>query len=365
MAMSLLGFLRYGVMPKEIAIWFGCILIVLMSSVSYAQGDKGVGEAIRVFPFEVNDSLSVNVNLEYNEEGYPKRYAAHLVTDVCSDDLCKPINITVWWDLLGRFLTYYTEEHYKLTKFDHVELTPADHIQLHKILSDTASILRDYEVEDMIDTAVHVQSQQADAVTRATSLTFDGTTVKGALYTVYTLWHFTNGALRHRIAEHTKGLLSGSFVKYMLHSGNRDYVAFTFKNLDSEDQQRFVGDIIELLGDKDDYIPHFALAQLNDKVLAHSSYQHMLLNYLPKVESSVKNALLKRFEVIQVDREGLAVLLSFVSKLKENQVALVFSIIENNKPSLDKSLIEQIRVLSHNSDKTIGRQAGDILRKID
>lgn len=353
-------------MPRGLAAGFGSMLIVLLGSVSYGQGIlEALNRPDRVFRFEVNDSLSVNVDLEYSEGGHPKSYSARLETDVCSDELCRPINITVRWDLLGRFLSYHTEDRYKLTKFDHVELTAADHRQLHKILSDTASILRDYEVGDMIDTSVHVQSREVDAVTRATSLTFDGTTVKGALYTVYTLWHFTNGAIRHRIAGHTRTLLSGSFVRYMLHSGNRDYVAFTFKHLLSGERSHFISDIIELLGDEDDYIPHFALAQLSDGELADTSRQHALLRYLPAVKAPVKNALLKRFETLRVDREGLSMLLSFLPELEDNQIAEVFSIVGNNRSSLDKELLEQIQGLSDSPDGAIARHAERTLRKID
>src|SRR5690606_6322691 len=138
--------------------------------------------------------------------------SAYLETDVCSDELCKPVYITIRWDLLGRFLSYHTDKQHRLTKFDHVELTKDDHARLHAILSDTASILRDYKVEDMIDTTVQLQSLKVDAVTGATSKTFDGATVEGALYTVYTLWHFTNGPVRKRIVEHTASLLSDRFL---------------------------------------------------------------------------------------------------------------------------------------------------------
>src|SRR5690606_13440718 len=154
------------------------------------------------FDFQVNEFTAVSVDLAYTPSGDPVFYSSHLETDVCSDGLCKPVSITIHWDLLGRFLSYHTDKRHRLTKFDHIELTEEDHAQLHRILSDTSSVLRDYQVEDMIDTAVHLQSRKLDAVTGATSKTFDGATVEGALYTVYTLWHFTNGDIRKRILEH-------------------------------------------------------------------------------------------------------------------------------------------------------------------
>jgi len=345
---------------------YGLVLLLLASQFSLAQGRSGQeGRSVHAFGFHANDSLDVEVNLGYSAEGNPVSYSAHLQTDVCSDGLCKPVSISIQWDLLGNFHSYSTDQGHRLTKFDHVELTAQDHRQLHRILSDTASILRDYEVEDMIDTTVHLQSFKLDAVTGATSKTFDGATVEGALYTVYTLWHFTNGPVRKRILEHTRSLLSDSFVRYMLHSGNRDYVAFIFKNLTGEQRGKFVPDILELISNRDTYIPHFALAQLSDSILANYSYQHEILRYLPTVNSSVKNVLLERFQTLKLDGLGLAMLMSFVSELQENQILNVFSIIENNKSQLHKGLIKQLEALLNSSNKIIAQQAKIILHRIN
>jgi len=151
----------------------------------------------------------------------------------------------------------------------------------------------------------------------------------------------------------------------MLHSGNRDYVAFIFKNLTGEQRGKFVPDILELISNRDTYIPHFALAQLSDSILANYSYQHEILRYLPTVNSSVKNVLLERFQTLKLDGLGLAMLMSFVSELQENQILNVFSIIENNKSQLHKGLIKQLEALLNSSNKIIAQQAKIILHRIN
>lgn len=345
--------------------WCGFFLVFLWAGLSFAQRESpSLGKPAPAFDFRVDEFTAVTVELEHTTGGDPVSYSSHLETDVCSDGLCKPISITVRWDLLGRFLSYHTDERHRLTKFDHIELTEEDHARLHAILSDTSSILRDYEVEDMIDTAVHLQSLKLDAVTGATSKTFDGATVEGALYTVYTLWHFTNGDIRKRILEHTGSLLSDRLVRYLLHSGNRGYVEFALRDLDGARRNRLVADIVGLLGSRDAYIPHFALAQLDDGLLSVPSLQHRVLGHFPEADAALKNALLERFGKLKVDRSGLEMLLSYLKGLGEHQAAVVFSVIENNRAELDRELAKRLETLSKGSDETIARMATKTLRKV-
>ena len=357
------GFLKSDVMRKEIKLGLVYFLIFWVGGSCYAQtADK----AVPAFHFKVNDSVEVDVDLTYKEAGYPAFYTAQLETGVCSDGLCKPINIQVSWNLLGQFIAYYTADGYGLTKFDHIAFTEEDHKQLHRILSDTAAILRDYKVEDMIDTAVFLPSQQIDAVTRPTSLTFSAATVEGALYTVYTLWHFTNGAIRAKIKAHTRSFMSDdAVVKNMLASNNRDYVSFVFKHMTEEQHNRLASDIVKLVGSKDSYIPHFALAQLGDTVLSAARIQQTLLVYFPAADNALKNALLDRLASVPMDAEAMIALLSSLPNLQEQQVTKAFAIIENNKPRIDEKIRGKLEILSRSPDRTMARQARNTLLKID
>lgn len=335
------------------------------SAISFAQ--QKTPSNVRIFPtfrFEIDEQVSVDVKLHKDAYRNPVYYTAYLETDVCDDNLCNPVSITIIWDLIGRFLSYRTDKKHILTKFDHVPLTKEDHIQFHRILSDTASILRDYEVEDMIDKGVRMYSNQVDAVTSATSVTFDGATVEGALYTVYKLWHFTNGTIRKKIKEFTISLLTDEAVlKHMLTSENRDYVSFVFKNITQEQRHRLESDIILLLGSKDAYIPHFALAQLDNSVIEQSEYQHRLITYFHQADDQLKNALLDRLSPLSMDATSLMQLLSSLSNLQENQIRKIFVIIDNNKTHIDSTVRRKLQILSSNKNRLIAQQATTILRK--
>lgn len=368
MAINLPEFLRSDAMRNGIKAVLNYVIILWMGGVAYGQEIKEPDKTVSAFRFEVNDSIQVNVDLIYKKNGCPSHYAAHLETDVCSDSLCKPISIIIYWDLLGHFFSYKTTKGQALTKFDHISFTEEDHRHLHRILADTGAILRDYAVEDMIDSTVHVRSYQIDAVTRPTSITFDGATVEGALYTVYTLWHFANGSIRAQMQKHTLSLLSDTLIRHMLYSDNRDYVTFIFKNWTKEQNSRFVEDVICLVGNPDKYIPHFALAQLEDSLIVLPNYQQQLLTFFPQVDNSVKNVLLDRLASVQLEDSAMEVLLHFLSNLdlQESQIQKIFFVIERNKTSINKKVHKKLQALSQKQDNTmIARHAKYILTKIN
>ena len=178
------------------------ILIVILLScglTSYGQTiDEGKYQ--RQLKFQKIDSpITSAVFLLSDSLNRPQFYASHLTSGVCDDDLCRPVNITIYWDLLGNFINYRTPPSDPLTKFDHIELTAADHKKLHKILADTNSLLRDYAPADMVDKSIAVRSATTDAVTGATIKSFEDDIVSGAVYTVHTLWHFVNGEIPSKI----------------------------------------------------------------------------------------------------------------------------------------------------------------------
>lgn len=365
--MLLQGYSKLGAMVNFIRIFLVFHLLFVCFFTLCAQTKSESPERTKLaFSYTWQENKPVRVYLQYSPVNMPDYYFTQLKTGVCSDGLCKPINIQIRWDLLGRFLTYHTEERYVLTKFDHVRFTDEDHRQLHKILADTASILRDYKVEDMIDSATYVKSQQIDAVTRPTSPTFENVTVDGALYTVYTLWHFANSSIRKSILGHTKALLSDSLVIIqMLQSARRDYVSFVLKTLETKKIHRFSKYIMNLVGHHDEYIPHFALSYLSDRLLTEPYWQQQLMLNFAEAASSLKNAVLARLKGIPLNNSSINILLLSLEKMSESQINAAFGIIDKNKTQLDDSTKTRLMALSKNSNSTISSHAIRLLQKVD
>lgn len=346
-------------------IWMVGLLLLLPFTSVFAQDVDEQFRQAEAFEFNANDSTAANVRLLLDTLGNPVLYTSRLMTDVCSDGLCKPIDINIYWDLLGNFYQYKTEDHHPLTKFDHIKLTQEDHVRLHEILRDTSSILRDYRVEDMIDTTVKVHSGIIlDAVTGATNPTFDGSTVEGALYTVYTLWHFINGSVRRKIYEHTESLMSDSLITHMLDSDNRDYANFIFSKWSDAQRKKFADKIIPLIASKDLFTPHFAISQLTDEVLNDPAYQEAVLHYFIKVPAIVQNTLLARLETVKLTTVGISILLNAVPALSVNQLDKFFQIMDRNRSSIRGKALQELRALAEVHGKAYAQPAKMVVDKM-
>lgn len=340
------------------------ISILLYISLSLILAGNLFAQQTPAFSYQVNDSVSVQVEL-VRQDGHAQHYSSHLVTDVCSDGLCKPVHMTVYWDLLGNFQSYQTDPSHPLTKFDHIKMTPEDHQRLHEILSDTASILRDYWVEDMIDTSVKVQSNTLDAVTGATMKTFDGATVEGALYTVYTLWHFINGGIRKELLAYTDNMIDDSLIAYMLGSENRDYLGYIFDKADPEKLREFIPEVIALVESPDAYIPHFALSWLPDTVLENPAHQTRLIRMLPGVDSHLQNALLQRFGQIPLQPEGIDALIQVMGSMENLQVEKIADLLYRNKSRSGPAQWTALRKRAEKAGPEIKAAILALLRKVE
>ncbi|HLU88270.1 MAG TPA: hypothetical protein VKZ51_00450, partial [Cyclobacteriaceae bacterium] len=350
-----------------------CRTIVLMSAYAFifpifssnSQSiEEGHYQQEEVFIHQAKGSAEAEVKLLSDQSGNPVMYTSHLISAVCSDGICKPIDIHLYWDLLGKFYRYQTSDEEELTKFDHEPFTEEDHARLHEILSDENSILQDYEVEDLIDTDRKLHSDEIDGVTGATNITFRDASVEGAMYTVYTLWHFINGDVRNKIFAHTKSLLSESLIRYMLQSEKGDYHNFIFNNLSDSQRKKFAPEIISLISSKDIYTPHFAIQQLTDDVLADSIHQAAVLEQFASVPPVVQNSLLARIESQPIYNVGIRALLESVPQLASNQLDRVFLIIGRNKASIDKLNMKALKNLTLQPEKDFSYFAERILDQV-
>lgn len=328
----------------------------------FAQ-DKSGYTASQAFSFSTGKGLLLNVRLLLDHKNMPSLYSAHIATTVCSDSLCKPINLIVYWNLLGHFVDYSTPKNQPLTKFDHVVFTAADHKKLHVILADDRSMLKDYEAEDMIDRNVKVYSNVVDGTTGATNKSFQDVIVQGAVYTVHTLWHIVNGPVAPKILEHTRGLLNDHLIRSMLVSGNNDYQRFILTELPDEQIKAVVPEIIELITDRDEFIPLLALEKIPAGLWEDAATQQLILHKFPNLRLEVQNTLLQKLKELLVYTAGLSILVHSLDKLNKNQVNKVFNLLANNISFVDLSLQKELSALGR-SNPLIADQVNEILKSV-
>lgn len=149
-----------------------------------------------------------------DDQGNPLKY--HMDTDsvICGDGQCEIIKVRLWWDVLGDYERYELPLGGNLTKMGHVPFSPQDHEKLQMILSDSASELAQFPVEQVFIPTN--EAEEVDAVTKATPLFYQNTVVSGAVYTCYTLWYWANGDVTKKIRRLTeKSCTSEQLLRYV------------------------------------------------------------------------------------------------------------------------------------------------------
>ena len=342
--------------------WLLLVLMAVAPALVPAQNGPGAYKKEPVLQF-VFEGAGRQVFLLRNNKGLPEYYMANLTGGVCTDGLCRPVNIDIYWDLLGRFKDYHTTPANRLTKFDHVDFTGEDHKRLKRILADTASLLQDYQVEDLIDTTVKRSSHvQVDAVTGATQKSFADAVVPGAVYTVYKLWHFVNGSVREQLLDHSRArLFTEREIKRLLLSGNRDYQYFLIGQIRGTEIGKYREILIRLIGDKDEFVPLYALSKLPEAVWREQELQKEVLSQMKRLGNPARSYILEKLSGSALTADVLKLLLDAIPELTKPQWKLAFGILNHNRAVVKAELLNEVKQLLRSGQQELREQVNDLL----
>ena len=112
--------------------------------------ENGRKEFIGLSPEDFQPAYD-SVYLFVDEQSFPKFYYQDIFTPVCEDNSCKPVYITLMWDLLGNYLDYKVDPKWPLTKIDHLPFSDEEYEKLHLVLADDHSILGSYTKKNIAE----------------------------------------------------------------------------------------------------------------------------------------------------------------------------------------------------------------------
>ncbi len=253
------------------------------------------------------NGVSYTVQLQKDSAGNPAYYHAYVFTPVCEDDLCKPVYIDLYWDLLGNYLRYEVPLNQPLTKLDHVVFTPEEYGRLHDMLLDAESLLKEYEIEELVESTTNARpGGDVDAVTGATAKSLQAVVIPGALYTCYTLWHIVHGRVRDTIASVTDSLTSSALLSHFLRSGNYRYQHYALDRLMDERGKvasEFEQDVVNLIGSPNVFLAQRVLKAIDPGYLQSAERQRWLGQLFIGANYRLQLALLAKMGEIPLKRE--------------------------------------------------------------
>lgn len=287
-----------------------------------------------------------------DESGIPKMYFMTVPTVVCRDKVCKIDSIKLFWNNIGVYSHFELKPDVTLEKAQGKVFSSDDYIKLQQILLDSDSPLKDVDI-DMSDESV----EGVDARTGATTMN-ENSTVKGALWTTYTLWHFAHGDIVSIIKNKTSEACDLNQLIVYLKTGNFNYKRFAIqqfkmkKLFDSETSieiENAVSANMDLTLDAIDYI------ELSPPTVYFSEIQKLYTSGNERQRVMYLNSLSKLYTLIPEDF-FVGLFEQSVQSKSYQEIDKFFNIIES-KSLLFMSLNPTVVELLENENKLVARRA--------
>ena len=109
----------------------------------------------------------------------PIHYFKKIATEVCFDNQCRLLDITVYWNITGRYLGFELPDGEFLSKYDHEPFVANEYERLNELLADPELPLGNISFEKLIQIP-EANADSVDGISGATTEDVSKIVVKGA-----------------------------------------------------------------------------------------------------------------------------------------------------------------------------------------
>jgi hypothetical protein len=267
-----------------------------------------------------------------DRNGFPVGYALPVETHVCTDQKCKIVEATMFWDALGYYERIECPPDKPLTKKEHVPFDAEDYAKLDRILKDRDSILA---TRSLAFLAKPVETDDGiDAWTGATPLTVQESVVKDAAYTTWVLWRWANGEIVQKLRGLTEQSCTPEYLKHLLRSEDRRHADFALKYVMEHHpaEVQFVQDVFHVLENGDREHVAVSIEFLNRAMKDKTRLHARLIDSCCRMKSIYAPVILDYFaaqaDLPTTTLEGLT---GRLDRLPYYQVHLILRLLEQRK----------------------------------
>ena len=215
----------------------GCVLLIAIGSLRVNERVVSpIGEEACCFvtlsdPLDPEHTLkNYPVELILDSQGLLSTYGLSLITGVCSDGLCWPVSVKLFWNSIGDYLRLEYPENLPLTKDNHVPFSQQDYDVLDAVLKDKNSILGEYPLNSIANHS-NGGSLNVEGVTGATPQDVQDAVVPGAAYTSWVLWHWVNGEIKDQLQTITLSHGGTAWLMHCLELNDQTFVSFALQQI--------------------------------------------------------------------------------------------------------------------------------------
>lgn len=311
----------------------------------------------QVFCFQSLDSLIKHeLYLLKSKDGLPKLYYADIYTPVCIDELCKPIHIEIYWDLLGRYAGFGIYPENVLTKFDHDEFESQDYVKLHQLLLDDNSVLKRRKLSDLYDAnlerdrTIKFKNVEVDAISGATRKEVKNSIVDGALYTCYTLYNIIYGKAADKIRQRLPKIYSESLAQHFLQSENEYYNRYAIRSLQKGLFADNLSSLITIFKKASPLMRSYILKKMPKELFLDSRVVNEIFHSFSELDNNSKTLLIHNLKYSS--SEAALLLSSLISHMSKNQLIKYLAYVENIEGQNVEKIICQLQIYSERENNT-------------
>jgi hypothetical protein len=268
-----------------------------------------------------------------SKEGYPISYSRSIRTGVCFDNKCRPLDITLRWNLTGRYLGFELPKKEFLSKYDHEPFTKAEYLQLHAILTDSLSPLANFHYNEIVPKADSTY-EKVDAVSGATSANVLEHVVEGAAFTTYKLWHLVYGPAKQQAELLTRQALTPELIQLVLDSTHPSDKIWALNHINGyfEPTSALQQSVLGYISQKDYNLAERALNSITTKDLRAGSLQNNLAAQFSGAGYSVKKLIVaKLMTAPNLDLNAAKILAKTLDSLHGELLVNVLDLFQQHK----------------------------------
>lgn len=284
-------------------------------------------------------------------DGQPLLFFTDITLSVCLDNVCDPVRIELYWDLVGNYAGYGEVPGQPLLKYDHQPFEPADYAKLQQVLSDRDSILGKRPLASFLDagaarkTAYRTKNgQPVDAVSGPTAKEIAESIVPGALYSCYGIWNAVHGDVRAQIASHLRKIFNKPLAVRFLGSDLPDYQAWALRESDAAFAAENLPRILELFANSPSFVQSTILDRLPPGVWARPDVTRAFSGEFRNLDAGTRDILIRNLEFAST--EAAVLLVDRIEVMNKDQLQRYLAYLAGNPVRLAGPVRNRLRDLA-------------------
>lgn len=351
----------------------GGIMVLILPSIQQSKVIKY--SQLPTIPFEwedlqadtifIQDTASNNVLFQIRTlDDKPLFYAQDIVTEVCFDNKCRLLNITVLWNITGRYFGFELANGEFLSKKEHEAFSEIEYEKLNGLLADPSLPMGDITFEQLIKVPENSEDS-VDGISGATTTDVSKMVVQGAAYTTFSLWNIVYGSTQDLVSTYTEKELTPNLLAMILASPDIGDNIWAMNRIDQTKvlSPKVANLLLGLIDSDDFYVSYAAINAIGSTHLNSDTLQINLFSIFENAKHSIKTMIVEKLlHAPKLSEEVITSSRKLLAELNGKQLGDFLKLYEHHAVYDEETLAAVGKILK-SKNSYISRQAYEFLKE--